>query len=219
MRGCPKCHIQVGGNFDICPICQNGLEGEEEGQNYWPPVTALKKRSMFYKIQLLVVLVMVVVALGLDFLMDLYGSLHWSLIAALWGISIEYLINRIIKRSFIVPQVISRIIISAVILVLITAWYASFWNIAVIYIVPIIVMVALVANFILSLADKNENAMVYLLCSVLGGCLPVIGMLIINRKAPVLWSVCIMLSVVSVIGIAIFRGGKMLQEIRKRTSI
>ena len=74
MKICPNCRIQVGGENDICPICQNGLEGDSETEYYWPPAKKLKKQSMFYKIQLLVVLVGVVVSLGLDFLMDLRGE-------------------------------------------------------------------------------------------------------------------------------------------------
>lgn len=219
MKICPKCHIQVGGVSEVCPICQNGLEGESKQEYYWPPAKKLKTKSIFYKIQLLVVLTAVVITLGLDFLLDLRGTLHWSVIVALWGISAELVIYRSMKRWFIIPQLISRLIISAVILILITAKYANFWELAIAYIIPIIVLVALVTNFVLSMVDKKENAMVYLLCSVLGGILPCIGMLITRGKAPLLWNISIMLSVISVIGIAIFKGGKMLQEIRKRTNI
>lgn len=219
MNICPKCHIKVGVMDDICPICQNGLEGEESGIAHWPIAQDLKKKSILLKIQLLVVLVSVVICLGLDFLMDIYKVLHWSLIVALWGISAELVLYRIIKRSFIVPKVIGNTTITAVVLLLITAWYAGFWNLAVFYIIPCIVLAALIFNFILALIDKTENAMVYLLCSVLGGSIPVIGLIIRDGKAPVLWSICIMASVVSVIGIAVFKGGKMLQEIRKRTNI
>lgn len=219
MRICPKCHIQVGGANEVCPICQNGLEGEATQENYWPPSSSLKKKSLFYKIQLLVVLVAVVVSLGLDFLLDLRGNLHWGGIVAIWGIASELVVYRIMKRWFIIPQVIARIIINVVILTLITAWYAGFWELAVVYIIPIIVLVALVTNFVLAMIDKQENAMVYLLCSILGGILPFVGMVVIRGKAPLLWNISIMLSVISVIGIAIFKSGKMLQEIRKRTNI
>jgi len=219
MKICPKCNISVGGKHEICPICQNGLEGEVEGTYYWPPLSYLKKQSLFYKLQLLIVLILVVVSLGLDFLIELHGSLHWSVIVAIWGISLEIFIKKAFNGSLNVAKVVSRLIITGVILLLITAWYANFWYIAVTYIVPGIVIGALITNFVLALIDKKENAMVYLLVSVLGGCIPVIGMLIINRRAPILWSICIMLSVVSVISIAVFKGGKMLQEIRKRTNI
>lgn len=219
MKICPNCRIQTGCVGDICPICQNGLEGDSEAEYYWPPAQKLKKQSLFYKIQLLVVLVGVVISLGLDFLMDLRGELHWGLIVAVWGIAMELVLHRILKRWFIIPQVIGRVIINCIILILLTAWYAKFWELAVVYIIPIIVIGALITNFILALIDKTENAMVYLLCSVAGGIIPFIGMLIVRGKSPILWSVCIMLSGIFVIGIAIFKGGKMLQEIRKRTNI
>ena len=218
MKICPKCHIQAGVISDICPVCQNGLEGEGE-YSLWPSSTNLKKKSLFYKIQLLVILVGVVICLGLDLLIDLHGKLHWSLIVALWGISFELVLRRIIKRSFIVSKVIGNTIITTVVLLLLTAWYAGFWNLAVYILVPSIVLAALTFNFVMALIDKSDNAMVYLLCSILGGSIPVIGLIIKDGKAPILWNICIMASVVSIIGIAVFKSGKMLQEIRKRTNI
>lgn len=219
MKICPKCNIKVGGITDICPICQNGLEGESNNEYYWPPEIKLKKASLFYKIQLLVVLVSVVICLGLDYLFELHGKLHWGMIVAIWGIAFELILRRLIKRFFILSQVIGRIIISIILLILITARFAGFWYIATAYIVPIIILVALVTFFVLALVDKGENAMVYLLCSILGGIVPFIGILLIERKTPFFWSICVMTSMVVVIGIAIFRGRKMLLEIRKRTNI
>lgn len=219
MNICPKCNIRVGGVADVCPICQHGLDGENDNEYYWPPAGKLKKQSLFYKIQLLVVLVSIVICLGLDYLFDLYGSLHWSVIVAIWGIAFELILKRVLKRYFIIPQVFGRVILSLIIVLLITAAFAGFWELAIAYIVPITVIVALVTNFVLALVDKSGNAMVYLICSVLGGIIPFIGIMIVRGKAPFFWSICVMTSVVFVIGIAIFKGSKLTQEIRKRTNI
>ena len=220
MKICPSCHMKVGGYAEVCPICQNGLEGEEEMEYYWPPAEKLKSRSVLYKVQLFVVLVGVVVSLGLDFMIGLNGVLHWSLIVALWGIGTEYTAYRLFKKGAIVPKVITLGLIVYTVFLLLTAAYGGFLQYTVEFIIPIIVLAALTANFVLALADKSENAMIYLVCSILAGLIPYVGLLISRRgQAPVLWSVCTMVSVVTVIGIAIFKGRKMLHEISKRTRI
>lgn len=220
MKMCPSCRLQVGGHADVCPICQNDLEGEETEELYWPMADSLKAKSILYKVQLFIVLVAVAVCLGLDFMIDLHGRLHWSLLVALWGIGSEYTAFRLFKKNMIVPKVITIGLVTYTIFLLISAWYMGIINYTVEIIIPIIVLAALTANFVLALVDKSENALVYLICSILAGLVPYLGMLI-RRKghAPVMWSVCIMVSIVTVIGIAVFKGGKMLSELRKRTNI
>lgn len=220
MKMCPSCHLKVGGQADVCPICQNDLDGEENQELYWPMAGNLKAKSILYKIQLFVVLVAVVVCLGLDFMIDLHGKLHWSLLVALWGLGSEYTVARLFMKNVIIPKVITIGLVTYTILLLITSWYVGIIDYTVEIIIPIIVLAALVANFVLALVDKSENALVYLICSILAGLVPYLGLLIKRRgHAPVLWSVCIMVSLVTVIGIAVFKGGKMLTELRKRTNI
>jgi len=218
MKICPKCHISVGGQMELCPICQNGLEGEKEANHYWPPEEKLKKQSVAYKIQLLAVFSAVVISMGLDFLLGLNGSLHWSIIVAIWGIIGEYTAKRLMKKNIVLPRIFSRVICGIIIMLLITAWYVGFWELAITILVPAIVIVALISNFVLALVDRKENSMFYLLGNVAGGVIPAVILLIIKGEAPVLWSVCMMLSVVSVLYMAIFKGKKLGSEIQKRTN-
>lgn len=220
MKMCPSCRLKVGGNADVCPICQNDLEGEETTEVFWPMADSLKAKSLLYKIQLFVVLVGVAICLGLDWMMEIHGPLHWSLIVALWGIGTEYTAFRLFKKNCIIPKVITVGLITYTIFLLATAWYVGILNYTVEIIIPIIVLAGLAANFVLALVDKSENALVYLMCSICAGLIPYIGMLIKRRgHAPILWSVCTLVSVVTVIGIAVFKGGKLWSELKKRTNI
>ena len=67
MKKCPYCKISVGGDFTMCPLCQSRLEGEGEAA-YFPKPTELKKRSIFFKLQLFVAWAVVITGIGMDFL-------------------------------------------------------------------------------------------------------------------------------------------------------
>ena len=96
MKKCPYCKIEVGGNPDKCPLCQSRLSGEG-GETHFPQLKALKVRSFIYKLQMLIVLSIVIVGLGFDFLHKVripeFPKLHWSLILAMWLLAFEFFIK------------------------------------------------------------------------------------------------------------------------------
>ena len=76
MRKCPYCKIEVGGDLLKCPLCQSKLMGSvtsetENEEAYYPRLEAQKKRSLYYKIQLFIVWVILIVGIGLDFMFGL----------------------------------------------------------------------------------------------------------------------------------------------------
>ena len=97
MRKCPYCKIEVGGDLVKCPICQSKLMGEAE-EPYFPKQTQQQRRSLYYKVQLLVVCVLVIAGLSADFLFHImipaYPTLHWSLLFTMWLVAFEFLIMR-----------------------------------------------------------------------------------------------------------------------------
>lgn len=218
MKKCMSCDIYVSGEGNQCPICQNGLTGEATEYN-WPSIRKVKLQSIFYKIQLFIVLALTFMSLSLDFLLDFHTGKHWSLAVALWAISLEILIKYFIRKNVVIAAIITDTAIHISLLLILTGWYMGFLLPVVRYVIPVAISSLLVVNLILSLLDKHGNTLVYLLANIIIGIVPYIVLYIIHSDIPVLWTICLMITVVSFIGICVFRGRSVLNEIEKRMSL
>lgn len=215
MKKCLNCNIEIGGRTDTCPLCQNSLTGEATRDN-WPVPKKLKTRAFLYKLQLFLVLTAIAVGLSLDFLLELNNGTHYSLITAMWLIVFEFDLSRNIRRSFIITRTISVTVLHVCILLLITGRYCGFFDLAAYMLVPILLGAALIGNLIFSLIDTTENALVYLLTTILV-IMIIYGLMKAGHLTTGLtWDICLMSSVVSLIGIIIFKGRKVLGEVQKR---
>lgn len=215
MKKCLNCDMEIGGNIDTCPLCQNSLTGEATANN-WPSPSGLKARAFIYKLQLFLVFTAIAVGLSLDFLLELNNGIHYSLILALWLLVLEFQLRSNIRRNFVISRIVSNGILYSCILLLITGYFFGFFDLTAFLIVPIMLGTALLANMTFSMIDTTENALVYLL----GNILLVIVIYIILRlehiETGLVWTICLMVSLVSLIGIIIFKGRKVSNEIQKR---
>ena len=227
MRHCPKCNINVGGTWEYCPICQNQLYIEEESDSseskekvpYFPSSTALKVKSIAYKIQLFVALTICVVCLSIDVLFHANGNLHWSFIVVMWLVGFEIMIGPIFKRRTIPANFITNVAILISCIFAVTAYFIGDLRMCTHVQLPIVILITLVVNFVLSLIDKKGNALVFALGNVLVGIIPNIVMFSMYQSAPVLWRVCLVVSIVFLIGLIIFKGRQVYNEIQKRLNI
>jgi len=218
MKKCVNCNINVGGDIQKCPICQNALTGEAS-ENIWPPMTKLRLQSIFYKLQLFLVLALAFVSLALDFLLDIYTRKHWSLPVVIWAISMELLIRHFLKKSVVAAAIVTDSAIHISILLIFTGWYMGFLAPIVMWIIPIAISLLLITNLIFSLIDVHGNALVYLLANILIGLIPYIVLYFTKIDIPLTWTICLMITVITFIGICVFKGRSVLNEVQKRMSI
>lgn len=235
MRYCQKCNIKVGGTWEYCPICQNQLYIEDEEQeeavltgesmdintmhSYFPGCSSLKVKSIAYKIQLFIALTICVICLSIDLLFNANGNIHWSYIVVMWIVGLEIVLGPILKRRSIPAYFITNVAILVSCIFAVTSYFIGDIRICTHLQLPIVVLVTLVVNFVLSLIDKKGNALVFALCNVLVGIIPNIVMLSIYQSAPILWRVCLVVSVIFLIGLIIFKGRQVYNEIQKRLNI
>ena len=224
MKYCPKCQANVGAPFEYCPICQNELhaisESKESNELAWyPGCRSLKKMSLVYKIQLFVFLSICVICLALDYLYKLHGEIHWSLIVVLWIMGIEIVIGPLLKRKRVPAYFLTMVAILITCIFAITAYFIGDMKVCTHIQIPIIVLVTLAVNFVFSLTDKSGNALVFALCNVLVGIIPNMVMLSRYRETPVLWSVCLIVSIILLLALIIFKGKQVYNEIEKRLNI
>ncbi len=205
----------IGGNTDTCPLCQNMLSGEASPDN-WPSPRRLRVKAFAYKLQLFIVLALTTIALSLDFLLDLNNGKHYSLLLALWLILFEMDLSGNMKRPFVVSRTVSISTFHLCILLLVTGWFLGFLPVSAYIITPSLLCASLAANLVFTMTDTTENALVYLLGNIL---LVIIAYAVLKLKYPepgLLWTICLMLGFVAIIGTVIFKGRKVSDEIQKR---
>ena len=215
MRKCLNCNIEIGGNVDTCPLCQNSLTGEATANN-WPSPRRLRARAFIYKLQLFLVLAAIAVGISLDFLLELNNGRHYSLIIALWLIIFELNLRANIRRLFVISKTVSISTLHICLLLLLTAWYFDFFDVTAYMIIPILLGSVLLANLFFTMIDTTENALVYLLANILLVMIIYASLRIKGIDAGLVWAICLMISFIALIGIVIFKGRKVSNEIQKR---
>ena len=222
MKKCPYCKIEVGGVLEKCPLCQSRLNGESEDVHF-PVHDTLKLRSMLHKIQAFVILSVVIVGFGLDFLFGLriprFENLHWSLILAMWLITIEYAIVRRFRTGTGSARKVTMMVFVFLIMLLITAHYFDFIWLAWGWMVPIVLTAMVTADFVLVLIEKQGNAMAYLLSGLVFGLLPSIILYFREEKMQPAWMICMIVSVLLFTAVVVFKGRSVAKEIRRRFNL
>ncbi|MCR5330592.1 MAG: hypothetical protein K6E62_05305 [Lachnospiraceae bacterium] len=223
MKKCPYCLIEVGGNPEKCPLCQSRLTGEGE-EAYFPVRDTLKFMSFLYKMQMFIVLSVVIVGLGLDFLFGIrlpaYPNLHWSLILAMWLLVAEFVLLRQFRPGTgSAARRVTIMVFLIILMLLVTAYFFDFMWLAWDWMVPIVIAAMGTANLVLAFLDKHGNAMAYLLSGLFFGLIPCIVRYFIDEKMPVAWMICMIIALVLFAGVIIFKGRAVAHELRRRFNL
>lgn len=216
MKRCLSCDIKIGGQAKVCPLCQNALMGKET-PGLWPAVTdRLKYLALLNKIQLFIVLSAIVVCVVIDFFVGAQGRFHWSVAVVLWALAFEAFIHNIMRGRVTPVRLVTLTTFGCLVILIVTSWYFGFWGIFFHYIAPISLSAVLTFNFVMCLADRSENAMVYLLVNILVGAVTYVIQIIVPGDILLPWSICLMITLITFIGMAVFKGRSMVTEIQKR---
>lgn len=223
MKTCPHCHIQVGGDTGYCPLCQNRLHGEQ-GSPWFPPTAPrIHRASLFYKIVAFVVLTLTVVAGAIDFLLLDTTHLHFSLLILVWGVAGLSVLRVLLRRRYNGPRLVFNLLLLVSALIVFTDWFTGYTGYSLDFVVPILCSVTLVCNFIFAFLRSRftANALVYLLMNIGVGLLPYILLFFrIDRGRidghSIPWVNCLIISVVTFLGLVIFKGRDLRSEIAKR---
>ena len=223
MKTCPHCHIQVGGDTGYCPLCQNRLNGEQ-GSPWFPPTAPrIHRASLFYKIVSFVVLTLIVVAGAVDFLLVDTAHRHFSLLMLVWGVAGLGVLRVLLRRRYNGPRLVFNLLLLVSALIVFTDWFTGYTGYSLDFVVPILCSVTLVCNFIFAFLHSRftANALVYLLMNIGVGLLPYILLFFrIDRGRidghSIPWVNCLIISVVTFLGLVIFKGRDLRSEIEKR---
>ena len=224
MNTCPHCHIRVGGDTAYCPLCQNRLSGPA-GEPYFPATAPrIHRASLLYKIVAFVLSALIVVAGAFDFLlMEDTPHRHFSILMAVWAVAVLRVVRAVLRRRFNGPRQIFNLLLLVSALLVFTDWFNGYTGYSLDLVVPILCCTALVCNFIFAFLRSRftANALVYLLMNIGIGLLPYIllflrldGGKLDAHSIP--WVICLIISVITFLGLVIFRGRALKNEIVKR---
>ncbi len=220
MKTCPHCHIQVGGSAQYCPLCQNPLVGTPEPDRYPKVVPPARQTSLFYRIAAFVLLGAAVICGVVDYIMTEGRHMHWSLLVLIGAVGGADAAARTAAPGAATPlSCCSRFLIGTSLIVTFADYYAGWNGIAIDAIVPILCSVTLVLNFIFAFVNRRftENGLVYLLLNIVVGVVPYIGLTLRHSvRPPMAWVICLIISMITFLGLVIFKGRSLLAEFEKR---
>lgn len=219
MKTCPHCHIQVGGSAQYCPLCQNSLVGTPEPDRYPRVVPLARQASLFYRIVAFVLLGAAVICSVIDYIMTEGKHMHWSLLVLIGAVGVLLLLRALLRQGRNAPKLLFQILIGTSLIVTFADYYAGWNGIAIDAIVPILCSVTLVLNFIFAFVNRRftENGLVYLLLNIVVGVVPYIGLTLRHSVRPPLpWVICLIISMITFLGLVIFKGRSLLAEFEKR---
>ena len=195
----------------------------EDSEAYFPRLENQQIRSLFYKIQLFIVWVVLIAGLGLDFMVSLrlpsFPNLHWSLILAMWLVAFEFGIMRQFKPGTGSARKVTMMVLFTLGLLSVTAYFFNFLDVILDLAIPIVLTGTIIANFVLAMVDKNGNTMAYLLSELLFGVIPSIILYFVRDSMPLAWTICMMVSLIMFVGAVIFKGRSVAAEIQRRLNV
>ncbi|MBQ6638337.1 MAG: hypothetical protein IJH82_06755 [Lachnospiraceae bacterium] len=215
--------MNIGGNLEKCPLCQNALTGEGE-RDYWPKITLNTKRTKAYKIVLFAAISVCIVTLAMDFLFLKVEHVSFSPIAVAWILVTGWILESTIKKHYNLLKTMFVSMITICVLCQITeiyihyAWDVPYLGITAGWIVPILCSVNMVANFVLSFVDKQftDHSLIYMFLNILVGVLPWIALFFYQGMPPLTWSVCLVINCLAFVALFVFKGKIAIEEFKKR---
>lgn len=217
MKTCPHCKIKVGGSFEECPLCQSHLLGSKS-PDYWPSAARIKHRSLALKLVQFLLLAGCVICAAVDFLILKEPHLHWSVPVLAWVVVCLWFLTRYLRNHHSIPRILFQTMLVYSLLTVWTEYFIGFRGISTNFIVPILCGCILILNFVFSFIDAGftENSLVYILLNILVGTLPYVPLLLHEGEPPLTWTICLIISVITFLGLFIFKGRTLWSELHKR---
>ena len=221
MQWCDKCEISVRGTSRHCPLCQNELTSVDEEMETIYPLEYPTEVEKHMVIKVINFTMLVAGCLGIFINLLFPTKIWWGLILVIILIGARVSLSTAIAKhrnilKYLLHQSIIIIIIAMVIDV---ASGRHGWSLN--FILPIIFTLAMLLMYLLSkiLHLHVQDYMIYLLLDAVFGIIPIIFLLLDWVTSPIPSFVCVLTSVISVIGLISFEGPAMYSELKRRLHV
>ncbi|MBE6024847.1 MAG: hypothetical protein E7231_16985 [Cellulosilyticum sp.] len=221
MKYCSKCHTKVMGSLIFCPLCQHELQIKDTKVEDLYPTKIQKRTNKYMLLKIFGFISSIVSIIAIFFNLILPSKTLWSLcVVGIMGfvwLSISVAIRKhrdILKYLWYQMLIISSL---AVFVDMMTGHRG--WSIT--FVVPILLTTGMLAMYLLSkiLHLQVGDYMIYLLMDALFGLIPCICLTTGKLSTNIPSQICILTSIISVIGLVIFEGKNMMSELKRRLHI
>lgn len=215
MKYCPYCKIEVGGDPETCPLCQNQLTGTPT-EKFWPTPKPPRQNSKGYKVQLFIAWAVAILIFFFDLWVDKQPGISWSIIAIIWIAVAEWTIRSVMLIHHNAAGVFTRIALSGIIVLIVS----SLWFPVLLAVIPIPLICILGLNFFITLLDRNNDGMINFISAFATGLISwIVVIVFFKSELTVLWKVCLMVSCITLVGTLVFKGKTLFSEMKKRFSL
>ena len=221
MIKCKKCNVYINTNVRTCPLCNNEVDyKEQETKDIFPKITTIKKNGLWKKVLFLLFLVTIIICTLANYLIS--KAITWAIFVDLSVscVALSIIIGYRQKRS------LSNLLLLEYLFICAIAYYWDYitgqklWSIK--YVLPSISMIFIILNFVLRCVFRRNFINYYrnvLISSLCGIALMVLGIFnMIPSFKPLAYSAGI-LGIVTSIGMTIFDGKGVLEELKVRLHI
>ncbi|MBP3887422.1 MAG: hypothetical protein J6F30_07170 [Cellulosilyticum sp.] len=220
MSYCDKCQIEVKGNIRFCPLCQNELQIQNKKmENFYPVVEPRSNSHMLLKVFGFIALVISILAVFFNIIFPT-GRLWSVLVMGIMGFVWLSLSVAIKKHRHIMKYLWYQIMIFSLLTIFIDYMTGNYgWAMSIV--IPCLLTTAMIVMSILPkvLHLQVGDYLIYLLLDALIGIVPFIFMVIGDAITDIPSMICILTSMISVAGMIIFEGKKMMSELKRRLHV
>ena len=220
MSYCSKCHVEVRGELNFCPLCQNELQNKKgKIENIYPKVEQRSNNHMLLKVFGFIAAVVSILAMFFNIIFP--SKTLWSiLVMGIMGFVWLSLAVAIKKHRHIMKYLWYQILIIALLSMFIDYMTGSYgWAISIV--IPCLLTTAIIVMSILPkvLHLQVGDYLIYLLLDALIGMIPFIFIITGDAISDVPSIICVLTSIISVVGIIIFEGRTMMSELKRRLHV
>ncbi|MBE6139409.1 MAG: hypothetical protein E7174_02765 [Firmicutes bacterium] len=220
MKKCYKCNVSINSNISKCPLCKSNIEDNANEESVFPIIPNLyMKHKLFYKCLLFISILSSVLCIIINYLVS--DKISWAcfVVAGIISFWITFVIGVKNRNNFM------RLLFAEMILILIasiiwdyfTGWH--FWSIT--FVLPFLCISYISTLFFLRIFLKNifKDHIIYIYINCLIGLIPLY--FIFKDFLSIKWPsiVCITISILAILALAIFNHKQMKNELERRLHI
>lgn len=195
------------------------LKKKPEEIPYYPLSRGVKMMSLADKIQMFAIFAVCMLSLALDYQFGLHGAVHWSMLVFIWGAVAELIIRPVMHGVLRATSYMSHCAVIVAMGLFGTAWYLHFIPICLYYLIPSIILAVLCANTVFCIIQRKGEVLLYEIANAVVGIVVNLVMFLICGFVPLMWNICLLMCILSIVGFAIFFGGQVKSELHKRLNL
>lgn len=222
MKYCDKCHVNISGDKKNCPLCQQPVFSIDENvEEVFPEIpTVYRQYHLFFRILIFISAVIGIVSVLINYTLYPHKG-AWSIfilagIGCLW-FNIAFAVR---KRTNILKNIMYQVVaisISSVFWDIIIGWHR--WSID--FVIPIVIAVSMITMAIVAKVMKQyiDDQIIYFCINSLFGIIPIIFVIAGNPNIVYPSVICVAISITTFVGMLVFQGDILKEELKKRLHI